>query len=186
MKKMIEEEEEGEGEEREEEEGEGEGEEEEEENKLQSRDLMSGWSAEEDCRLNFRVKRRWSFPLIRQHGRFRPYPQLAPCAVHIQVSKVLLHVWIELILLVNSFADKDYAEYVDAREGESTRKVWFMGGEVANHSTIIEDLKPQLIVWLRPAMRERFDFERPTEARLLMNLLSTLADHVGNCGSFHT
>ncbi len=106
MKKMIEEEEEGEGEEREEEEGEGEGEEEEEENKLQSRDLMSGWSAEEDCRLDFRVKRRWSFPLIRQHGRFRPYPQLAPCAVHIQVSKVLLHVGIELILLVNSSQTK--------------------------------------------------------------------------------
>ena len=56
-----------------------------------------------------------------------------------------------------------------------------MGSDVANHSQIIDALQPELVVWLRTALREYdpgwFDF--PKKGKLIMDLFSQLADFIG-------
>jgi hypothetical protein len=58
-----------------------------------------------------------------------------------------------------------------------------MGGKVANHSSIIEDLKPELTVWLRQPLRERTHdgwFDSPRYGRPVLDLFSKLADFIGS------
>ena len=75
----------------------------------------------------------------------------------------------------------DYAEYLDKRSGVPSRKIWFMGGSVANHSQIIEALQPELVVWLRPALREYGPgwFDNAKKGKLVLDLFSVIADFIG-------
>ena len=53
-----------------------------------------------------------------------------------------------------TLSEEDYSFIDDVRPGKPNRKIVWMPQDIANHSNAVRSFKPEIVIWLKPAMRE--------------------------------